>query len=178
MNVLRGSELRLAQDDPHEGRSPLYCTDSVVYFIRHGDDGPIKVGVAKDATKRRALLQCGNPVELHLLRTVPGDDRLERFLHHRLEAWKVRGEWFEAVAVHALIDRDDLEGYLEREYDAALYPGKQGFINAACLVCGCNLRAAFPSEVEDGDLPDVCSACEEFRWVRDENTDPFEGART
>jgi hypothetical protein len=142
---------------------------SVVYFIRQGDDGPIKIGVARDAEKRRAMLQTGNPVELHLLRTVPGTARLESLLHQRLAPFRLRGEWFEPIEpLLALIARRDLEAYLEAEFRVG--PPRKleeeppvAPTSAVCLVCG---------ERSEGD---VCPDCDEVRWVRDESTDPFDG---
>jgi hypothetical protein len=66
---------------------------SVVYFIRMGSDGPIKIGTALDVRKRLAALDCG-PYGLELLGTVPGDQPLEKRIHRALVAHRLRHEWF------------------------------------------------------------------------------------
>jgi len=67
---------------------------SFVYVIQGESDTPIKVGFAHDVERRIAGLQTGNPAELHLLHVLPGDPRLEWFLHRRLKGARLRGEWF------------------------------------------------------------------------------------
>lgn len=41
-----------------------------VYFIRAGDGGPVKIGLADDVPHRLRELQIGNHVELRLLRAL------------------------------------------------------------------------------------------------------------
>jgi hypothetical protein len=65
-----------------------------VYFIRAGEDGPIKIGSADIVHARVKLLQTGNHLELVLLRTIDGDHTLERYLHRHFAAQRIRGEWF------------------------------------------------------------------------------------
>ncbi len=43
-----------------------------VYFIRAGDNGPVKIGTAEDVAGRLRELQCGNHEDLRLLRVVEG----------------------------------------------------------------------------------------------------------
>ena len=68
----------------------------VVYFVKAGEDGPIKVGRTRaDLVKTRlANLQIASPVELHLLGTLESDSKGERELHVRMDHLHVRGEWF------------------------------------------------------------------------------------
>lgn len=78
---------------------------SFVYFVREGDDGPIKIGSAGNPNQRVLGLQCGNPRELRILRlTVAGDD-LERHIH---SFWAqpagLRGEWFGKGHEQAILD--------------------------------------------------------------------------
>ena len=68
-----------------------------LYFIQHDDDGPIKIGIAADPARRLESLQVGNPVALRLLAHRPGALELEMDLHRRLAAFRIRGEWFNAV---------------------------------------------------------------------------------
>lgn len=70
------------------------ATQSVVYFIQHGDYGPVKIGWAIDAEQRRRDLQTGNPERLHIRVLIPGDRLLEGELHRRFADWRLQGEWF------------------------------------------------------------------------------------
>ena len=68
-------------------------SDSFVYFVQCGDDGPIKIGKSSGDMKRRlGELQVGNPVELRLLVSIPGD--VEQAMHMRFARQRIRGEWF------------------------------------------------------------------------------------
>ena len=71
--------------------------------MRFGADGPIKVGRANNPRVRRASLSM--PVEPILLGAMESEDakREEAALHERLAAHRVRGEWFGAEAVLALM---------------------------------------------------------------------------
>lgn len=80
-------------------RQPLNEQDttavgSYVYFIQHGDWGPVKIGMAVDPEKRCCDLQTGNPEKLHVRVAVPGDRALEGELHRRFKEWHLHGEWF------------------------------------------------------------------------------------
>lgn len=67
----------------------------MIYFIRCGADGPVKIGyTAKSAKQRLALLQVGNHEPLEVIRTMRGAHRLERWLHVRFRAHRIRSEWF------------------------------------------------------------------------------------
>lgn len=69
----------------------------VVYFIRRGIDGPIKIGRSCDVTKRMSALQISCAEPLMLLATTSGDYRLEAILHKRFGAARLEGEWFRPV---------------------------------------------------------------------------------
>lgn len=68
-----------------------------VYMIRHGEasDAPIKIGVTRlPINDRIGIMQSNTPVALRLMRLLDGDWRLERELHERYSANRIRGEWF------------------------------------------------------------------------------------
>lgn len=68
-----------------------------VYFIQAGgNDGPIKIGIASDPDERLGNMQIGNHEELFMLAVVPGTVAMERDLHDRFAAGRIRGEWFAA----------------------------------------------------------------------------------
>lgn len=63
-----------------------------VYFVRCGDR--IKIGYSENVTKRMASLASAFASPLTLLATMPGPPSLERELHAKFAAHRVRGEWF------------------------------------------------------------------------------------
>jgi hypothetical protein len=67
---------------------------SVVYFIRCGVDGPIKIGTAGDAHQRLRDLSCASPYPLSLIGTIAGGQPLERRIHKALRDFRIHLEWF------------------------------------------------------------------------------------
>jgi len=67
---------------------------SVVYFIRAGVNGPVKIGVTRNLKHRLEILGAGNHHELKCLHTIDGTVELERAMHRRFEQQHIRGEWF------------------------------------------------------------------------------------
>ncbi len=65
-----------------------------VYFIR-AETGQIKIGVAADAQKRLASLQCASPVKLELVAVCKGGGERESEYHYRFMEYRLHGEWFE-----------------------------------------------------------------------------------
>ena len=66
-----------------------------VYFIRSTDTSHVKIGTTKHSPPARLRdLQTGNPSELVLLGAMAGGVGLEKQLHDRFDALRVRGEWF------------------------------------------------------------------------------------
>jgi hypothetical protein len=68
----------------------------VVYFIQHGEAGPVKIGytTATGLKARIAAMQTGNPVKLILRRVCPGTRQTENLLHQLFADLRVTGEWF------------------------------------------------------------------------------------
>lgn len=67
----------------------------MIYFIRAGASGPVKIGFARDPEWRLRSLQVSHYAELKLLRTLDGGSFAERSLHRHFGALRIRGEWFE-----------------------------------------------------------------------------------
>ena len=67
---------------------------SRVYFAQSTAGGPIKIGYSASPEARVASLECGSPFPLRVLKTIPGDAKVERSLHDRFAAHRLRGEWF------------------------------------------------------------------------------------
>jgi hypothetical protein len=69
-----------------------------VYFIRSGEDGPVKIGIAEEPRSRMRDLQVGNPVELLMIREITGGAPEESWLHRHYGDLRLRGEWFKFCA--------------------------------------------------------------------------------
>lgn len=72
-----------------EVRNPTF-----VYFIQQGEDGPVKIGTAKDPRVRLSELGCGNPEPLYIRAIVLGDRTTEQQYHHDWAQARLTGEWF------------------------------------------------------------------------------------
>ncbi len=68
----------------------------LVYFIRQGDNGPIKIGLSTHGSlpMRLSALQAANPERLVLLATQSWDRFLEAHLHEEFSEDRLLGEWF------------------------------------------------------------------------------------
>ena len=65
-----------------------------IYFIKEGDNGPIKVGLASNVQSRLSALQTGNSHTLALVGSYPGTYAEEYAAHEALADYRVRGEWY------------------------------------------------------------------------------------
>ena len=65
-----------------------------VYFIRAGEDGPIKIGYAANPRKRLHTVQTAHWQTVRLVRLIDGGRDVERELHSRYQHLHIRGEWF------------------------------------------------------------------------------------
>jgi len=77
-----------------------------VYFIYNKDSNAIKIGRAKDLTKRMQSLQTSSPSQLKLIKSVQVEGAknaqdLEQSLHKQFGEIRLAGEWFKAE-VHLL----------------------------------------------------------------------------
>lgn len=71
----------------------------MIYFIRSGISGPVKIGYSKDisgVTSRLSSLQVGNSKKLSIIGIITGDMKKEAELHKTFAAHKIRGEWFKS----------------------------------------------------------------------------------
>jgi len=72
-----------------------------VYFILNEDSNAIKIGRARDVTKRLKALQTSSPAHLKLLKTIQTEGseaaaELEQSLHKQFWDLRLAGEWFRA----------------------------------------------------------------------------------
>lgn len=89
----------------------------MIYFIRKGIDGPIKIGFTSSlAEKRMAQLQTGHYEKLHLLGTIPGLISDEKLLHKELVNYNIHGEWFEPKPELLMVISDVIENQREWYY--------------------------------------------------------------
>ena len=95
-----------------------------VYFVRAGNRGAIKIGVARNVKRRLETLQTGNPFELKLLATIPCSDKakalnLDASIHRFFKSQRIRGEWFQGNIdfrkMNNLIDCDTTKSALDRQ---------------------------------------------------------------
>lgn len=63
---------------------------SFVYFIGEENDGPIKIGVAKDPISRLRAMQTGNPRRLRIEQVLIGHGTLEKLLHELWEPFAIK----------------------------------------------------------------------------------------
>lgn len=71
-----------------------------VYFIRAGNRGAIKIGIARNIQRRLDALQVGNQYKLNLIASIPCVSRkhaegMESKIHRFFRRQNIRGEWFQ-----------------------------------------------------------------------------------
>lgn len=72
----------------------ILANPSFVYFIGEPDNGPVKIGVAKDPIARVRGMQTGNPRRLRIEHVLIGDRDTEQLLHEMWESDRLTAEWF------------------------------------------------------------------------------------
>ena len=85
-----------------------------VYVIGHDRKGPVKIGKTRNNPDRRlSQLQTGNPRELYLFgsRYVNNYHKVEQRAHTKLRRRRLKREWFNVSAEHALrtIDKSTVQ---------------------------------------------------------------------
>lgn len=66
----------------------------MIYFIRKGKRGPVKIGYSKDVAARLVNLKISHGKSLRVVRVVAGGYPEEREMHTRYAHLRIRGEWF------------------------------------------------------------------------------------
>ena len=67
----------------------------MIYFIRSGSKGPIKIGFTSNSVEERMSdLQVGNPFKLYLVGCISGGIDKEAELHQMFKDDRINGEWF------------------------------------------------------------------------------------
>jgi hypothetical protein len=70
-------------------------TDEAICYFVGGEDGPVKIGYAKDPKRRLVDLQNGSPVRLSILAQTSGGLTRETAYHYQFAKFRLHGEWFE-----------------------------------------------------------------------------------
>lgn len=83
----------------------------VVYFIgMEGDHSAVKIGFAAEIESRLSSLQTSSHHKLTVLATIKGTAKLEKALHRKFAADRIRGEWFyRTEAIEAFIKSDAID---------------------------------------------------------------------
>ncbi|MBN2003259.1 MAG: GIY-YIG nuclease family protein [Anaerolineae bacterium] len=108
----------------------------MIYFLRQGMDGPIKIGTSRQAVlkSRISMLQTATPYPLHLLGVIEGGHKVENHLHERFATSRLNGEWFAAetellefIETHArpFSEYEELDSKQEITATAAQNPAPQ-----------------------------------------------------
>jgi hypothetical protein len=105
VNIMRALRKEDAIRSMIEAKSDGSC---VVYFIQESGIGAIKIGVTKSLKSRLDMLRVNSPHEMNILAHVPGDERLEKYLHDLFLSSCIRGEWFR-LTPELLICIEDLK---------------------------------------------------------------------
>lgn len=69
-------------------------TKGFIYFVQSIRGGPVKVGFSKDPKTRLEEFQCGSPIRLRLLATIPACFKDEPRIHSEIRGSRSHGEWF------------------------------------------------------------------------------------
>jgi len=77
-----------------------------IYAIGEIQGDAVKVGLARNVTKRLCTLQIGNPRTLRLFAIRPGTVADEKKAHTELRDHCIKGEWFRKPAVRRLFESD------------------------------------------------------------------------
>lgn len=83
----------------------------MIYLIQESLTGNVKIGHTNGTTpqSRLGMMQVGNSSELKVIRTLPGGERVEAYLHEAAKHLHIRGEWFQfdELILH-LFDHPDI----------------------------------------------------------------------
>lgn len=79
--------------------------ETLIYFIRAGENGPIKIGQSTKPMHRLEALMLWSPLPLTIVAVAPGMRNDEYRLHYRFRAHWLHHEWFSpCVEISAFIE--------------------------------------------------------------------------
>lgn len=80
----------------------------MIYFIRAGIAGPVKIGVAKNVSQRLRGLQTAHHQKLNIIREIEGERSDEQKLHRAFAPYRITGEWFTYTDSMLVISPSDI----------------------------------------------------------------------
>ena len=91
---------------------------SVVYFVKHRRQDPIKIGYSSNLKQRLSDLKISSPYGIDLIGTIksPEAKNLESRIHKRLESHRLSGEWFDI----SIQDVKDIVCEFDEDYSSEL----------------------------------------------------------
>ena len=91
---------------------------SVVYFVKHRRQDPIKIGYSSNLKQRLIDLKISSPYGMDLIGTIksPEAKNLESRIHKRLESHRLSGEWFDI----SIQDAKDIVCEFDEDYKSEL----------------------------------------------------------
>jgi hypothetical protein len=134
----------------------LKAAGGTVYYIRSGEDGPVKIGWTGGTVESRLrALQTGNSQQLRIVGLFPGHTQAEeRQLHAQLSGFRLQGEWFEPQVLGVLARTEKwrpTEGaYPGDEHDPEVLVGPEGVASA---------RFSGPYQRQHEALKIACPTC-------------------
>lgn len=78
-----------------------------VYFVQAEQSKAVKIGWSLNIDNRFIDLQVSNHETLKIIRTIPGDRGLEKWLHVKFSMDRIRGEWFKFNELMLTIENSD-----------------------------------------------------------------------
>lgn len=106
-----------------------------LYVIAPSEDGPCKIGIARDPDKRLRELQTGNPHKLgvYLISKCSNAQDFEYRAHRHLASKRMQGEWFDITVVEAAKTLCTLQSYDSNEIQAiSIVDRFEDFMAIAC----------------------------------------------
>lgn len=94
----------------------------MIYFIRAGEDGPVKIGHTKNVKSRLVLLQTAHHVKLRVIRSLDAPASAEGWLHQHFAKTRLSGEWFRFDETMLTIDPPREEMLIPLEVDIPNVP--------------------------------------------------------
>ena len=106
------------QPPPSPKQKRLHNRSGVVYFIgMEGDNSAVKIGFASKIEDRLSSLQTSSHHTLKVLATIKATTKLEKELHHKFAADRIRGEWFRRTQA--------LETFITTTHSSQAYGNRQ-----------------------------------------------------
>ena len=114
---------------------------SYVYFIRLGDDGPIKIGYTKNIKRRLITIQVDNPLLVRLIAVMVGGRKEEYQLHRIYSKYRLYGEWFEPSSeLLGFISQFDSLNIVSADFQNPIKKGREHYNWKGDLACDSSKR--------------------------------------